>query len=72
MAFTGGVRAQYQVRETLISMEAHPVMGPEVVVGGVPTNLADDAYTDENGLAFVLTSLVRLGAQTLRRRLVAI
>jgi hypothetical protein len=53
-------------------MEAHPVMGPEVVVGGVPTKLADDAYTDENGLAFVLTSLVRLGAQTLRRRIVAI
>src|SRR5271167_144435 len=47
VAFTGGVRAQHQLRETLISMHAHIVMGPEVVVGGVHTNLADDFYTDE-------------------------
>jgi chromate reductase len=53
-------------------MEAHPVMGPEVVVGGVHTKLVDDAYTDENGLAFVLTSIGRLGVQTLRRRFVAV
>ena len=72
VAFTGGVRAQYQLRETLISMQAHLVMGPEVVVGGVHRNLADDAYTDENGLAFMLTSLARLGEESLRRRLVAV
>ena len=40
-------------------------MGPEVVVGGVHTKLADDAYTDENGLAFMLTSLARLGRKPL-------
>jgi chromate reductase len=50
VAFTGGVRAQYQIRETLISMHAHLVMGPQVVVGGVHTNLADDFYTNEKGL----------------------
>jgi chromate reductase len=72
LAFTGGVRAQYQLRETLTSMEAHLVMGPEVVVGGVHTKLADDAYTDENRLAFMLTSLARLGEESLRRRLVAV
>ena len=72
LAFTGGVRAQYQLRETLISMEAHLVMGPEVVVGGVHTKLADDAYTDENGLAFMLTSLARLGEETVRRRFVTV
>src|SRR5271156_5574937 len=72
LAFTGGVRAQYQLRETLISMEAHLVMGPEVVVGGVHTKLADEAYTDENGLAFMLTSLARLGEETVRRRFVAV
>src|SRR3984957_16629202 len=72
LAFTGGVRAQYQLRETLISMQAHLVMGPEVVVGGVHTNLADDVYTDENGLSFMLKSLARLREEILIRRLVAV
>jgi chromate reductase, NAD(P)H dehydrogenase (quinone) len=34
LAFTGGVRAQYQLREALIAMQAHLVIGPEVVIGG--------------------------------------
>ena len=72
LAFTGGVRAQYQLRETLISMQAHLVMGPEVVVGGVHRNLADDAYTDENGLAFMLGSVGRLRAEVLARRLMPV
>jgi chromate reductase len=72
LAFTGGVRAQYQLREALISMHAHLVMGPEVVVGGIHTNLADDAYTNENGLAFMLKSLARLREEILRQRLVAV
>lgn len=71
LAFTGGVRAQYQLRETLISMQAHLVMGPEVVVGGVHRNLVDDVYTDEKGLTFMLHSLDRLRAEILNRRLVA-
>jgi len=69
-AFTGGVRAQYQLRETLISMHAHLVMGPEVVVGGVHTKVAEDVYQDENGLAFMLRSLDKLGEEILARRLV--
>lgn len=56
-AFTGGVRAQYQLREALISMHAHLVMGPEVVVGGVHAALAEDVYQDESGLSFMLRSL---------------
>jgi len=72
LAFTGGVRAQYQLRETLISMQAHLVMGPEVVVGGIHTNLADDAYTDKNGLTFMLKSLGRLRDEILRKRLVSV
>ena len=56
-AFTGGVRAQYQLREALISMHAHLVMGPEVVVGGVHVKLAEDVYQDESGLSFMLRSL---------------
>jgi chromate reductase len=72
LAFTGGVRAQYQLRETLISMQAHLVVGPEVVVGGVHTNLAEDVYTDRNGLAFMLKSLGRLRDEILGRRLAAV
>ena len=72
LAFTGGVRAQYQLRETLISMQAHLVMGPEVVVGGVHTKLADDAYTDENGLTFMLNSLGRLRDEIIGRSLLAV
>src|SRR5580693_9772336 len=59
-AFTGGVRAQYQLRETLISMHAQLVMGPEVVVGGIHRNLGGEFYADEYGLAFTLKSLNRL------------
>jgi chromate reductase len=70
LAFTGGVRAQYQLRETLIAMLAHLVMGPEVVIGGVHRNLVDDFYSDEKGLAFMLKSLDRLRAEILERRLV--
>jgi chromate reductase, NAD(P)H dehydrogenase (quinone) len=69
-AFTGGVRAQYQLREALISMHAHLVMGPEVVVGGVHAKLAEDVYQDENGLTFMLRSLDRLREEIFGRRLV--
>ena len=48
-AFTGGVRAQYQLREALISMHAHLVMRLEIVVGGVHAKLAEDLYQDESG-----------------------
>jgi chromate reductase, NAD(P)H dehydrogenase (quinone) len=56
-AFTGGVRAQYQLREALISMYAHLVMGPEVALGGVNTKFAGDSYSDDDGLKFILHSL---------------
>jgi chromate reductase, NAD(P)H dehydrogenase (quinone) len=69
-AFTGGVRAQYQLREALISMHAHLVMGPEVVVGGVHAKLQEDVYQDENGLTFMLRSLDRLREEILGRRVV--
>ncbi len=72
LAFTGGVRAQYQLRETLISMHAHLVMGPEVVVGGIHTSLADAAYTDEKGLEFMLKSLGRLRDEIIGRSLHAV
>jgi chromate reductase, NAD(P)H dehydrogenase (quinone) len=70
LAFTGGVRAQYQLRETLISMQAHLVMGPEVVVAGVHTKMADEVYQDEKGLEFMLHSLDRLREEILSHSLV--
>jgi chromate reductase, NAD(P)H dehydrogenase (quinone) len=47
LAFTGGVRAQYQLRETLTSLLAHVVSGPEVIVGGVHTKFQDKAFLDQ-------------------------
>jgi chromate reductase len=51
-------------------MQAHLVMGPEVVVGGVHRNLVDDAYTDEPGLAFMLNSVSRLREDIVACRLI--
>jgi chromate reductase len=68
LAFTGGVRAQYQLRETLIAMQAHLVMAPEVVIGGVHTKFADSEYSDEAGLSFIMQSLERLREEILARR----
>jgi chromate reductase len=68
LAFTGGVRAQYQLRESLIAMQALLVMGPEVVIGGVHTKFANSEYNDETGLSFIMESLERLRAEALARR----
>jgi chromate reductase len=68
MAFTGGVRAQYQLRETLISMHAHLVTGPEVVVGSVHQKFSNGIYNDEAGLDFMLKSLARLRESAISRR----
>jgi chromate reductase, NAD(P)H dehydrogenase (quinone) len=68
-AFTGGVRAQYQLREALMSMHAQLVMGPEVILGGVHRNFQDESYLDEAGFVFMLGSLNRLKDAALYRRL---
>jgi chromate reductase len=67
LAFTGGVRAQYQLRETLIAMQAYVVPGPEVVVGGVHSKFKDESFLDEATLNFMLESLGRLGTEALAR-----
>jgi chromate reductase len=68
LAFTGGVRAQYQLRETLISMQAHIVPGPEVVIGNVHHKFSQGIYNDEAGLDFMLKSVARLSESALSRR----
>jgi chromate reductase len=57
LAFTGGVRAQYQLRETLHSMLAVVVPGPEVVVGGVHTKFEGEAFIDQKVLGLMLRAL---------------
>jgi chromate reductase, NAD(P)H dehydrogenase (quinone) len=63
--FTGKVRAQYELREALIAMQAHLVMGPEVMIGGVHGKVDHGEYYDEGGLPFILQSLERLRAEIL-------
>src|ERR1700752_1348819 len=40
-AFTGGVRAQAQVNETLLSISARVMGGPQVVIGGIAGKTGD-------------------------------
>jgi chromate reductase len=67
LAFTGGVRAQYQLRETLIAMQAYVVPGPEVVVGGVHAKFTNGSFVDESTLNFMMESLDRLRCEILVR-----
>ena len=57
VAFTGGVRAQYQLRETLHSMLAIVVPGPEIVIGGVHAKITGQTSVDDKTLSFILRSL---------------
>ncbi len=61
-AFTGGVRAQAQVNETLLAIHSRPVLGPQVVIGNVATKVSDGRLTDEPSLRFALSAIDRLVA----------
>ena len=56
-AFTGGVRAQYQIRETVVSALARPVATPEIVIGNVGEKIIDGRFHDPAALAFALSGL---------------
>ncbi|WP_050420651.1 NADPH-dependent FMN reductase [Bradyrhizobium tropiciagri] len=58
-AFTGGVRAQAQVNETLLSISARILGGPQVVIGGVAEKIAD-GLIDRSHLGFALEAIDRL------------
>jgi chromate reductase len=60
-AFTGGVRAQAQVNETLLSIPARIMAGPQVVIGGVAEKMRD-GILDQSCLGFALEALDRLVA----------
>jgi chromate reductase, NAD(P)H dehydrogenase (quinone) len=59
-AFTGGVRAQSQLNETLLSVQAAIVPGPQIVIGGVADKVSDGRLVDQSSLAFALAAIDRL------------
>ena len=68
-ATTGGVRAQYQIRESLVSALARPVNTPEIVVGLVGTKMVDGRFTDAATIEFARAGLTtmfeQIGAKSL-------
>ena len=57
VAFTGGVRAQYQIREALVSALAPPTVTPEIVVGGIDTKIVDGRFQDPPTIEFAMKGL---------------
>jgi chromate reductase, NAD(P)H dehydrogenase (quinone) len=56
-AFTGGVRAQQQMNETLLSIPARLVLRPQIVIGGVHEKVRDGRLADEAALRFALAGV---------------
>jgi chromate reductase len=59
-AFTGGARAQYQIRETLVSALARPVLTPEIVVGSVDSKIVSGRFQNPAVIEFALNGFVAL------------
>jgi chromate reductase len=56
-AFTGGVRAQQQMNETLVSIPARLVLRPQIVIGGVHEKVRDGRLVNEEALRFALAGV---------------
>ena len=73
-AFTGGVRAQQQMNETLVSIPARLVLRPQIVIGGVHENVhekeRDGRLVDEATLRFALAGVDDLLEEIKAARLV--
>ena len=67
-AVTGGVRAQYQIRETVISALARPVSTPEIVVGHVGTKIVEGRFEDDAVIEFALAGFAAMFAEIERLR----
>src|SRR5262245_61532751 len=59
-AFTGGVRAQAQIHETLLAIPARIVTGPQIVIGNVAE--LQGRLVDQPNLRFALSAIDRLAA----------
>lgn len=69
MAATGGVRAQYQLREAFASTLSRPVMTPEVVIPAVHLKRdAEGVFTDRATLDFAARACAALYAEIERSR----
>jgi chromate reductase len=66
-ATTGGARAQYQLRETLVSALARPVSTPEIVVGGVAGKIVDGRFNDPVVIEFALNGYAAMFEEIERR-----
>ncbi len=62
-ALTGGVRAQYQIRETLVSALARPARTPEIVIGHVDKKIEDGRFADPVNIRFALEGLKAMLAE---------
>lgn len=62
-AATGGVRAQYQIRETVISALAKPLNTPEIVVGLVGLKMFEGRFQDAATIEFGLNGFAALFAE---------
>lgn len=63
-AFTGGVRAQSQLNETLIAIGANLVIRPQLVVGSVHEKVRDGRLVDSGTLDFLLAGIDDLVARS--------
>ncbi|MBK4719597.1 NAD(P)H-dependent oxidoreductase [Azospirillum sp. YIM DDC1] len=62
-AFTGGVRAQHEMRETLSGMMGRVISRPQVVIGTVHEKITDGRLTDRAALDFALAAIDDLLAE---------
>ena len=65
---TGGVRAQHQLREALVSMLAHVVPGREILLSGVENRIRDNRFTDADTLRVLVRGIHALRAEVLSGR----
>ena len=56
-AFTGGVRAQQQMNETLVSIPTRPILRPQIVIGGVHEKVRDGRLIDQAALSFAIAGV---------------
>ena len=66
-AFTGGVRAHAQLNETLLSIPAFVLGGPQVVIGNIGSKVRDGVLVDQASLSFASAALHRIIAQSRNR-----
>lgn len=59
-AFTGGVRAQAQLNETLLSTQSRLLVRPQVVIGEVHSKVEDGRLTDHASLGFAKAAIADL------------